>query len=165
MSRPRLENAAELRRVFGTGAPARPPDAVACADGESGLADAVLAEIAVGLEQLLAGAGTQRIDIRSLPLTDADRAALRAALGTGEIRAELDVSGPSLVEETGFSGVWWITHKGREGQMLAELIEITYVPEVLSSHTDDVAQGLARLTALFRGQQPGTEDGNERHRD
>jgi len=162
MSSDRLPNAGELRRIFGTGAPVAPPSGTDCADGEqSGLADAVLAEIVIGLERLIAGEGGQQIDIRSLPLTEADRAALRARLGQGEVKAELTVDGPSQVEETGISGVWWITHRGRDGEIQAELIEISFIPDVLCSHKDDVSFGLKRVKSLLAEPELQREHGVE----
>lgn len=160
MSSDRLSNAGELRRIFGTGAPVVPRGGAECADGaESGLADAVLGEIVIGLERLVAGEGGQQIDIRSLPLTETDRAALRTRLGEGEAKAELTVDGPSHIEETGISGVWWVTHRGRDGEIQAELIEISFIPDVLCSHKDDVSFGLERVKAMLAGQEPQRENG------
>jgi len=166
MSSDRLPNSGELRRIFGTGAPVVPRGGAECADGaESGLADAILAEIVIGLERLLTGEGGQQIDIRSLPLTETDRTVLRTRLGEGEVKAELAVDGPSQIEETGISGVWWITHRGRDAAILAELIEINFIPDVLCCHDDDVLFGLERVKAMLVGQDRQRENDDGEHPD
>lgn len=116
----------------------------------TGLADAVLVEIATLLDALLETGVPGAIDLRSLPMTETDRAELKAKLGEGEVKAELNVAGPSFIEETGAPGVWWIRHEGADGRVAAETIAITFAPDILFSHPDDVAAGRERLREMLR---------------
>jgi hydrogenase-1 operon protein HyaF len=115
--------------------------------GLSGNADALLYEIADLLAGLVEQGRTGAIDLRSLPLTPADRAHLRALLGEGEVRAEVQALGTSEVRETSYRGVWWITHRDAAGELSAELIEVTPLPAVLASDADEIADALAGLRA------------------
>lgn len=124
-----------------------------CADAlVSGLADAVMREIAVLLERLAETGESGAIDLRSLPMTEADRAQLKERLGTGEVSARLDVVGVSTVEETAYPGLWWIRHEGADGRVANEQIEATWVPAILAAHPDDVAEGRARLEEALRAE-------------
>lgn len=111
----------------------------------TGLAQSLLREIARALADLAETGARQAIDLRSLPLTTADRAELEAALGQGEVSATLAASGESAIRETRFPGVWWVRHLGAAGQVAAETIEITPFPDILASHPDDIRAGAARL--------------------
>ena len=115
----------------------------------TGLADAVLREIAGLLDRVIETGEDGAIDLRSLPMTDADREELKSRLGAGEVRATLDVAGPSTVEETAISGVWWIRHEGADGRIANEQIAITRIPPILITHPDDLILGAARLQDLI----------------
>lgn len=123
------------------------PWADAAADVEPGaLVDAVLHECAAHLAALAREPGfATAIDLRSLPLDDAQRQLLRARLGQGEVRAVVDVAGPTTVDETAFAGLWWVRHEGADGGVLAEQIVVARVPELLFAHPADVADAAARL--------------------
>ncbi|MEW6613562.1 MAG: hydrogenase expression/formation C-terminal domain-containing protein [Pseudomonadota bacterium] len=105
--------------------------APAAADGLSGNGLALLHEIAGALQALLDGGGTGVIDLRGVPMTPADYAWLQAALGQGEVEASIEAAGTSTVRETAYPGVWWVTHRNGGGDIAAELIEITHLPEIL----------------------------------
>jgi len=64
-------------------------------DRATGMALSVLAEIGRMLETLTESGQADAIDLRSLPLSDVDRAQLEEVLGRGEVRAELDIAGES----------------------------------------------------------------------
>ncbi len=115
----------------------------------TGMADAVLREIAGLLDRLIGTGEDGAIDLRSLPMTDADREELKSRLGGGEVRATLDVAGPSTVEETAISGVWWIRHEGADGCIANEQIAVTRIPPILITHPDDLSLGAARLKDLI----------------
>ena len=97
------------------------------------------------------------IDLRSLPLSSQDRAQLRRALGEGEVQATLNAEGISTIQEAGVPGVWWVEHHDRHGELIAELLEITRVPEILASATDEIAAGARRLRAQLS--QPAANAG------
>jgi hydrogenase-1 operon protein HyaF len=123
--------------------------------GLSGNAQALLYEIADLLERLVEQGRSGAIDLLSLPLTPADRAHLRAQLGEGEIRAEVQALGSSDVRETAYRGVWWITHRHASGEPSAELIEVTPMPAILASDADEMADALERLRARLIGTASG----------
>ena len=115
------------------------------AEIRTGLAQSVLQEIAQHLSVLAAEGETGAIDLRSLPMTAADRSELEDSLGRGEVEATLNVAGMSEVWETRYSGVWWVRHFGADDKIAAERIEITAIPEILVTHGADIAAAAAAL--------------------
>jgi len=113
-------------------------------------APALLREIETLLARLVEQGTGGAIDLQALPLNDADRALLAETLGTGEVQATVQALGPSEVRETAINGVWWITHRNNDGQVTAELIEVTTLPAILSTHPADARVGLARLRTRLR---------------
>ena len=113
----------------------------------------LLNEIRHALERLLATGETSAIDLRSIPLAPGEEEQIEATLGVGEISAELDAMGPSEIRETGYPGVWLVTHFNTERQMMGKVIEITRVPDLLKSQDADIADGLQRMAGQFGQQQ------------
>ena len=111
----------------------------------TGMALSVLAEISRMLENLAASGQPGFIDLRSLPLSEADRAQLEDLLGRGEVQVELDLAGASEVWETAYSGVWWIRHRGAGGKIATEEIAVCRIPELLLSHPADIETAAGRL--------------------
>ena len=111
----------------------------------TGMALSVLAEISRMLETLADSGEPGFIDLRSLPLSDADRAQLEALLGRGEVQLELELAGASEVWETSYSGVWWTRHRGAGGKIAAEEISVCRIPEILISHPVDIEAAAGRL--------------------
>jgi hypothetical protein len=91
---------------------------------------ALLAEIAARLEKL-AGSDEQ----------------LRQTLAQGEVSARVEAIGPSEIIETRYPGVWWVTHYNVEGDIVADMIEIAWLPEIIKSQPADVLAGLELLRA------------------
>ena len=111
-----------------------------CMTGNTtGMAVSILAEIGQLLIALSERGEAGAVDLRSLPLTDADREQLEEMLGRGEVQAKLDLAGASEVWETSYSGVWWIRHKGAGNKIASEEIAVTTVPEILAAHPVDIA--------------------------
>ena len=114
-------------------------------DRATGMALSVIAEIGRMLEALSESGQAGSIDLRSLPLSDADRAQLEEALGQGEVRAELELAGNSEVWETRYPGVWWIRHRGAGDKIATEEISVCAVPEILITHPVDIKAAAGRL--------------------
>jgi hydrogenase-1 operon protein HyaF len=114
-------------------------------DRATGMALSVLAEASRLLETLASTGEAGFIDLRSLPLSDADRSQLEDALGRGEVQAELDVSGKSEVWETSFAGIWWIRHRGAGDKISTEEIAVCRIPEILITHPVDIEAAASRL--------------------
>lgn len=127
---------------------------LAPAAARTGNERAVLAEIRTHLAALAESGAAAAIDLLALPLSDADRDWLHETLGRGEVRAEVDAAGISEVQETALAGVWWITHHNADGQTVAELIEITLLPEILRASAADAAQACERLERILRDCAP-----------
>ncbi len=124
----------------------RPETAAPClSDQATGMALSVLAEVGRMLEALADSGQTSSIDLRSLPLTDADRKQLEDMLGHGEVRAELEVAGKSEVWETSYPGAWWIRHRGAGDMIASEEIAICPIPEILITHPVDIEAAAARV--------------------
>jgi hydrogenase-1 operon protein HyaF len=122
--------------------------------GDGGLGagvGALLAEVATLLERLANDGQPGAIDLRSLPLSPADRLSLRRALGDGEVEATMTVDGPSSIRETGVPGVWWVEHHDRDGKVSAEFLDIACVPDLLARAPDEIAVGATELRARLAG--------------
>lgn len=111
--------------------------------------DALLSEIATCLERLAAKGETWVIDLHGLPLAPGEYEQLRQTLGRGEVSAQMDAIGPSKISETRYPGVWWVTHSNVEGDIIADAIEITFLPDILKSQPEDVRAGLKELKEML----------------
>ncbi len=112
-------------------------------------APALLREIAALLQQLSETGQGDAIDLRSLPMSAADRTWLRERLGAGEVTISLRAGGASSFEETGLAGVWWVEHRDEAGRLAAEFIEVAWVPAMVVAPPEDVKKGLDRLNKLI----------------
>lgn len=111
----------------------------------TGMAHALLREIADHLAVLDSTGAAGAIDLSSLPMNNADIEELKALLGRGEVEVGVDTVGRSEFYETTYTGVWWASHYGDDGSKLTERIEITAVPEMIKSHPDDIRNAHQRL--------------------
>jgi len=114
----------------------------------------LLNEIVHALDRLLAEDEPTVIDLASLPFAPGELDDLEQALGTGELTAELEALGKSLIRETAYPGVWWVEHRNTGGEVVGRYIEITRSPEILMSQDADIGAGRARLRDSFDGSAP-----------
>jgi len=124
-------------------------------DRATGMALSVLAEVGRMLQELAEEGREGAIDLKSLPLTDADRAQLEEMLGRGEIRVELELAGSSEIWETSYPGAWWIRHRGAGGKISSEEIAVCRIPEILITHPVDIVASARRIQQDL--QQHGAE--------
>ena len=108
---------------------------------------ALLTEIYALLEKLTHDGTTGSIDLNGLPFAPGEYEQLRQLLGTGEVSAHIEAIGPSEVVETRYPGVWWVTHYNVEGDIIADTLEITLIPEIIKSQLEDINAGLELLRA------------------
>jgi len=74
-----------------------------------------------------------------------DRAELQRALGEGEVQSDAK-RGRNLENSRGRAcGRLVVEHRDRQGELIAELIEVTLVPEILASASDEIAAGARAL--------------------
>jgi hydrogenase-1 operon protein HyaF len=116
----------------------------------SGNVEPLLHEIRHALRRLADGEDGTTIDLKRLPLAPGEEERIEKTLGTGEVRAEVDALGPTLIQETSYPGVWLITHRNAEDVVVARFIEVTYIPELLRSQQADIDAGIDRLEDELR---------------
>jgi hydrogenase-1 operon protein HyaF len=121
-----------------------------CSGVETGNVEPLLHEIRHALRRLADGADGTVIDLKRLPLAPGEEERIEETLGIGEVRAEVDALGPTLIQETSYPGVWLITHKNADGVTVARFIEVTYIPELLRSQQADIDAGIDRLQDELR---------------
>ena len=109
----------------------------------------ILNEILHALDRLIDNDEATTIDLASLPFAPGELDALQAALGTGELSAQLDALGTSSIRETLYPGVWWIEHRNVYDEVVGRYLEITRMPEILSSQIADICAGRDRLGEQF----------------
>jgi len=114
-------------------------------EATTGNVEPLLHEIRHALKRVAAGQDGTTIDLRSLPLAPGEEERIKQVLGTGEVRAELDALGPTFVQETSYPGVWLVTHRNSEQEIVARFVEVTRMPELLKSQRQDIELGLSRL--------------------
>jgi len=121
---------------------------------------ALLSELVNLLEALAADATAASIDLQSLPMSAADRVQLQQVLGEGEVQSTLTAQGISRIRETGVSGVWWVEHFGQDGELVAESIEVTLIPDILKAAADEIAPAArdlrVRIDALTAEERTGS---------
>ncbi len=117
----------------------------ATAPGLTGMADAVLREIASLAAKYDLDGGPAAVELTSMPLTIGDREEIEARLGRGEVAATIESAGRSEIWETAYAGVWFVRHLGLDGKVATETIEICAAPLILFSHPDDRRAAAARL--------------------
>jgi hydrogenase-1 operon protein HyaF len=105
----------------------------------------LLHEICHALKALLESGRKTVIDLRKIPLGPGDELRLLAILGQGEIEAQLNALGESVIRETGISGVWLVEHFDEDEQSIGRFIEVTPCPTVLQSPLEDIRHGMDKL--------------------
>lgn len=114
------------------------------------LAKTLLHEIHAKLSVLLDTGDAGVLDLRALPaLGEAGYQFLKEILGVGEVSAEIQSLGCTKIQETAISGIWWVSHYNQEGHILTEVIDISFLPELLQCPKDDVALGQKKLATLL----------------
>jgi len=115
---------------------------------------ALLTEIAALLEKLAVNGATGMIDLNSLPFAPGEYEQLRQLLGQGEVTVRIEAIGPSEIIETRYPGVWWVTHYNVAGDIVADMLEITDIPEIIKSQPADIHTGLELLRAQINNEVP-----------
>ena len=116
----------------------------------TGNVEPLLHEIRHALQRLAEGEKGTTIDLKSLPLAPGELERIEETLGIGEVRAEVDALGPTLIQETSYPGVWLTTHRNADDAVVARFIEVTYIPELLRAQPADIDAGIERLASELR---------------
>lgn len=109
----------------------------------------LLHEIKHALDKLIKKGETAIIDLRSIPLAPGEEEKILNTLGHGEIQVQLDALGISEIIETRYAGVWVITHYNEDNEIIGRFIEITTMPDILGSQTEDVMAAYNHLSAVL----------------
>lgn len=115
---------------------------------------ALLQELQNMLVALAEHGEENRIDLRSLPMSPADHDFLREFLGKGEVSAQVNALGLSEIKETRFSGIWWSLHYNNHEEIVAELIEVTPLPDILKTQVPDLIESRDALQRYLQKLQP-----------
>lgn len=121
----------------------------------TGQAEAVLTEIAGMLKHLLDEGIEGSIDLRGLALSGADRIWLEKKLGRGEVEIMLEAGGRSVLTETAYPGVWKVMHRDDRDRVVAELIEVAFVPAIIRPDNGDVKKGYESLLLNLKAKTAG----------
>ncbi|MGD9387744.1 MAG: hydrogenase expression/formation C-terminal domain-containing protein [Gammaproteobacteria bacterium] len=105
----------------------------------------LLHEIRHALARLIESGEPTVIDVQSIPMGPGDMSRLLDALGEGEVRAEFESLGKTVIRESRYAGAWIIEHLNGSGGVAGRFIEITWVPSLLQSQREDVEAGLEAL--------------------
>jgi hydrogenase-1 operon protein HyaF len=92
-------------------------------------------------------------------MTEDDLQQLRDVLGVGEVTATVHAMGATELEETAYPGVWWASYFGADGDLVAERIELAWVPEILVTQAADARAGLQQLVGALPEMPQGEEAG------
>lgn len=111
----------------------------------------LLHELRHALARLADGDEGTVIDLRGLPLAPGEEEKIEQALGTGEVRAELNALGVTTIQETAYSGVWMVTHRNVEDEIVARFVEVCRVPDILCAQPEDIRQGVNKLAQQLNG--------------
>jgi hydrogenase-1 operon protein HyaF len=105
----------------------------------------LLHEVRHALDNLIKNGETAIIDLRSIPLAPGEEDKILNVLGRGEVQSQLNALGPSEIFETEYAGVWIVTHYNEDDDIIGRFIEITFMPDILCSQTEDVIAAYNRL--------------------
>lgn len=111
----------------------------------------LLHEIRHALVRVAGGGQGTTIDLGSLPMAPGEDKRIEDLLGQGEVRAELNALGPTVVQETRYPGVWFITHRNTEQEVVARFIEVTRMPELLLAQSEDMRRAVSELDRKLNG--------------
>jgi hydrogenase-1 operon protein HyaF len=110
------------------------------------VATQVLRQIQRLLARFLETGEPGTIDLRAQPHMEPETYRhLRQALMTGEVTALVDADIKVEVTETQYSGVWWLTHRNADSEIVTEVLDITLIPDILKTHVAEMRAGLKRL--------------------
>jgi hydrogenase-1 operon protein HyaF len=68
-------------------------------------------------------------------------------LGRGEVQVRLSALGPSEIIETRYPGVWLVTHRNNDDEVIGKFIEVCAIPRLVTAQDEDIRAGLQLLGA------------------
>ena len=135
--------------------------AVEVTEPATGMARALMGELAEHLSALAQRGERHQIDLTSLPMSSGDMQELAGLLGQGEVDITLSTIGDSKIYETAYSGIWWVKHYAADEQLISELIEVAEIPAIIKSQAPDIEQSAALLNQLIEQTDSGNDRGDD----
>ncbi len=135
--------------------------AVEVTEPATGMAQAVLRELAEHLAALAEHGHSHQIDLTSLPMSSGDKQQLATALGRGEVDITLNTMGMSQIYETAYGGIWWVKHYSVDEQLLAELIEVAMIPQIINSQPADIEMAANALQQMIAQTDSSIDTGED----
>lgn len=107
----------------------------------------LLHEVRHALQGLLESGRETIIDLRSIPMGPGEEELIAERLGRGEVQVRLSALGPSEIIETRYPGVWLVTHRNSDGEVIGRFIEVCAIPRLVTAQNEDIRAGLQLLGA------------------
>ncbi|MDD1619313.1 MAG: hydrogenase expression/formation protein, partial [Methylococcaceae bacterium] len=86
---------------------------------DTAIVHAVLHEIQLLVEEFVRSGQSGAIDLRQVPpMGPEGYQFLKDSLSAGEVTASIKGVGRTEVQETAYSGVWWVTHRNQKDEIL-----------------------------------------------
>ena len=85
------------------------------------------------------------IDLRSIPMGPGEEEQIVERLGRGEVQVRLSALGPSEIIETRYPGVWLVTHRNNDDDVIGKFIEVCAIPRLVTAQDEDIRAGLQLL--------------------
>jgi hydrogenase-1 operon protein HyaF len=105
----------------------------------------LLHEVRHALQGLLECGRETIIDLRSIPMGPGEEEQIAERLGRGEVQVRLSALGPSEIIETRYPGVWLVTHRNNDGDVIGKFIEVCAIPRLVTAQNEDIRAGLQLL--------------------
>jgi len=102
-------------------------------------------EIRHALFQLIESGKESSIDLRRLPLSPQEEHQLETFLGYGEVKADIQALGDTVLIESRFSGVWLETHYNQTSDILGKYVHICICPQLIKAQHQDMSFSLSQL--------------------
>lgn len=122
----------------------------------------LLNEVKHALDNLIETGRNTIIDLRSIPLAPGEEDKILETLGRGEVTAQLNALGLSEIIETQYAGVWIVTHYNDEDHIISRFIEVTTMPEILCSQSEDIMAAYSHLSIMLEDELKHNRDGNSK---
>lgn len=115
------------------------------------LAKTLLHELYSLVNKLLQTNENSILDLRALPPLGAEGYKfLKEQLGIGEVKVHIQSFGRSDIQGTAYPGIWWVTHYNQDDELLTEMLEVGFVPQLLKDPKDEVILGQCKLYELLQ---------------
>ena len=107
----------------------------------------LLHQIRHALSQLIERQEDTTIDLRRLPLSAGEESQLEAFLGHGEVKADIQALGDTVLIESRFAGVWLETHYNEEAEIMGKYVHICDCPPLIKSQPEDMVLSLNNIVS------------------